>query len=160
MTSTREQLEELSRLLNDGQILRRWLPQEVWEQAEADYVQFRLELLEAQKQAESILESDKNRLRQDAGAIFMQAFSEGKTMSPVSEGNFTAYPRFSKVVPYSVAEIHSIFSNHGLKDPPIKSSIDVKSLDTEQRKLYKSLEKIVGVSCTIRSSSGSEDGED
>jgi hypothetical protein len=160
MTNTKEQLEELSRLVNDGQLLRKWLPREVWEQAEAEYVQLRLELLEAQKQLESVLESDKNRFRQDVQAVFMQAFSEGKVMSPISEGNLTAYPRFSKVVPYSVAEVHSIFSNHGLKDPPIKSSIDVKSLDTEQRKLYKSLEKIVGVSCTIRSSSGSEDGED
>lgn len=155
-----KQIDSIVECIENGDILRDFIPAEALETAKRQYVSQWLALRELKQQLEACMDAEKTKFRQLAQAQFTDAFSSGGSIGGISNGYFTATPRYSRVVPYSVAEIHHIFQHNGLKSPPIKSTIDTKLLDAEQRKLYKTLEKVVGVSCIVKSVSGSEDPEE
>lgn len=155
------EVEKLEELVEHGGILRQFIPQEHWEASLARFVELKASLTDKRNQLQAEIERERTRFRQEAQALFQEKLANREDLprSYSTTPQFYAIPRLSREVPYSVTEVHSIFQEAGLNPPPVKITIDTAKLDKEQKKVWKTLERVVGVSCIVKESN-STDSED
>lgn len=153
------EIDTLRKFIEDGDILKFWLSGEELAIAKVRYQEIKSQLQEKLEQLNAEVESEKTRFRQECHAHFQESLANNKPISSMQRDGLIAVPRYSRDVPYSIPEIHSIFQDNGLDPPPVKMQIETKLMSTAQKKIYKGLERITGVSVVVRSASSSEDDE-
>jgi hypothetical protein len=153
-----KEVEKLEELVEHGGILREFLPEEYWDASLQRFADIKASLVDKRDQLQAEIEREKTRFRQEAQSLFQEKLANREDMprSYSTVPQFYAIPRLSREVPYSVTEIHSIFQESGLNPPPVKITIDTAKLDKEQKKVWKTLERVVGVSCIVKESNTTE----
>jgi peroxiredoxin family protein len=155
----KSKIDNIHFLLSGG-ILKDFLSEEAFEEALPRFQEGLYELTFLNDQLKAELEAEKTKFRREAYEQFQQDLALGRDKSDaIKSGNLVATARYTKEMPYSIPEVHSIFEREGLTAPACKTTIDVKALDSKQKKLYKSLEKITGVTVVVKDISGGDTEE-
>lgn len=155
----KSRIDEIHFLLSGG-ILREFLNDEDYQEALPRFQEGLYELSFLNDQLKAEVEAEKTKFRREAYDQFQNDLAQGRDKSDsIKNGNFIAIARYTKEMPYSVPEVHSIFEREGLPSPVCKTTIDLKAMDTKQKKLYKSLEKVTGVTVVVKDISAG-DGEE
>jgi hypothetical protein len=154
-----QEIDTLRKFIEDGDILKFWLSGEDLAMAKVRYQEIKSQLQEKLEQLNAEVENEKTRFRQECHAYFQESLANNKPISAVQKDGLIAVPRYNRDVPYSIPEIHSIFQENGLEPPPIKMQIETKLMSSPQKKVYKGLERVTGVSVVVRSVASSEDDE-
>jgi hypothetical protein len=152
-----DEIQEIRSMLDDGYILKNFVPEDQLSAAITMYQSLKHALKDKQDQLDALVESERTKFRQKCHAEFQDKLARGESITSLCEGSMVATPRYTRDVPYSILEIHQIFQENDLNAPPVKSSIDTKSMDSAQKRLYKSLERVTGVTVVIREGSQGED---
>ena len=152
----KSKIDKVHALLGGG-ILKDFLSPEAYEEALPRFQEGLYELSFLNDQLKAEIEAEKTKFRREAYDQFQQDLALGRDKSDaIKSGNLVATARYTKEMPYSLPEIHAIFQQDGLAPPTCKTTIDLKALDSKQKKLYKSLEKITGVTVVVKDISGGD----
>ncbi len=158
----KSRIDEIHFLLSGG-ILREFLNDADYQEALPRFQEGLYELSFLNDQLKAEVEAEKTRFRREAYEHFQDDLARGLDKSDsIKNGNFVAIARYTKEMPYSVPEVHAIFEREGLPSPICKTTIDLKAMDAKQKKLYKSLERVTGVTVVVKdvNSGDAEDSDE
>ena len=146
----KNQLEQTRHLLG-GAILKEFLTPEQYSRALPRFQELLLAVSEQELQLQAEVEAEKTKFRREAYDLFSEQLANGLSdTKSIKSGNLVAFARYTKDIPFSIPEIHSAFEREGLSPPPMKTAIDAKLLDSKQKKFYKTLERVTGVTVVVK----------
>jgi hypothetical protein len=154
-----ERLKELRDEIDNGTILKYFVPEDKLADAKCRYQSILTQITETSEQLDALIAAEKSKFRQAAQAEFLDKLSNKQPIDPISDGDFIAKPRYTRSVPHPLDDIMDIFNRNNVAPPNIKHDLDLKSMNASQKKLYKSLEVITGVTVVV-SSAGEDQNSD